>query len=190
MAKYQIAFNLGQKAVTIQTFGDAIPANYNLIGTFDHDDADDLLGNNPNIPGDGVLAENHVLWHHVRGALYKTSSVTGLPVTDHLVFPNNITDMADITLSIDTDYVALTGIAITPTEASTLTVAAPTVQLAITKTPTNASNGVVTWTTSNAAVATVSATGLVTRVANGSATITATSQDGSKTATKAITCTD
>ncbi len=45
----------------------------------------------------------------------------------------------------------------------------------------------VTWTTSNAAVATVSATGLVTGVAPGTATITATSEGVSGTATVTVT---
>ena len=45
--------------------------------------------------------------------------------------------------------------------------------------PANATNRNVTWTTSNATVATVSATGVVTAVGWGNATITATTQDGS-----------
>lgn len=44
-----------------------------------------------------------------------------------------------------------------------------------------------TWSTSNAAVATVSITGLVTAVATGTATITFTSTDGGYTATCVIT---
>lgn len=189
MAEYQIAFNNTTKVVTVQTNGDALPAGSNKIGTFKHDELTDPLGNNPAIPGEGVLAENHVIWHHVRDALYHTRASDGVAVPGTLLFPENITDMEGITLNIDTDYVALTGIAIAPSGTSTLTVASPTVQLSITKTPANASNGNVTYTTSNTGIATVSSTGLVTRVANGSCTITATSQDGAKTATKAITCT-
>ena len=52
--------------------------------------------------------------------------------------------------------------------------------------PTNATNKTVTWTTSNAAVATVSA-GYVTAVAAGSATITVTTTDGNFTATCEVT---
>ena len=55
-----------------------------------------------------------------------------------------------------------------------------------TLTPTNASNQVVTWSSSNPAAATVDPSGLVTAVAVGNATITATTQDGGKTATSAI----
>lgn len=189
MAEYQIAFNNTTRVATIQAKGDALPNGSKNIGTFKHDELIDPLGNNPSVPGDGVLGENHVFWHHLREALYHTRASDGVAVPGELLFPDNITDMAGIELIVDTDYIALTGIAIGPAGTSTLTVAAPTVQLTITKTPTNASNGTVTYTSSNLAVATVSSTGLVTRVANGSAVITATSQDGAKTATKNITCT-
>lgn len=60
--------------------------------------------------------------------------------------------------------------------------------LVATVTPENATNKSVTWTTSDAAVATVSG-GVVTAVAEGSAVITATTVDGGKTATCAVTVT-
>ncbi|MBR6248904.1 MAG: Ig-like domain-containing protein [Muribaculaceae bacterium] len=53
-----------------------------------------------------------------------------------------------------------------------------TLQLTYSVTPSNASNKTVTWTSSNAAIATVDNTGLVTAKAFGSATITATTTDG------------
>ncbi|MDD3938233.1 MAG: endonuclease [Bacilli bacterium] len=54
--------------------------------------------------------------------------------------------------------------------------------------PANATNKNLTWNSSNESVATVSSDGLVTAVANGSATITAAATDGSgKTATCVIT---
>jgi len=52
--------------------------------------------------------------------------------------------------------------------------------------PSNATNKTVSWSSGNALVATVDATGLVTGVAAGSATITVTTQDGGKIATSAI----
>lgn len=84
--------------------------------------------------------------------------------------------------------VAVTGVTVAPATSSGA--AASTVQLTATIAPTGAQNKKVTWSTSNAAVATVSSDGLVTRVATGTATITATSQDdATKTGTSAITVT-
>lgn len=63
-----------------------------------------------------------------------------------------------------------------------------TQQLAATVSPDNALDKTVTWSTSNGSVATVSSTGLVTAVAAGTCTITATANDGSgKTGTCSIT---
>ncbi len=65
-----------------------------------------------------------------------------------------------------------------------------TQQLTATVSPDNALDQTVTWSTSNSSVATVSSTGLVTAVAAGTCTITATAHDGSgKTGTCAITVT-
>ncbi|WP_164849937.1 Ig-like domain-containing protein [Mucilaginibacter limnophilus] len=62
-----------------------------------------------------------------------------------------------------------------------------TQQMTIAITPNNATNKAVSYTTGNAAVATVSASGLVTAVGNGTTTITVTTADGAKTATTTIT---
>lgn len=56
--------------------------------------------------------------------------------------------------------------------------------------PTNATNKKVTWTSSDEAVATVDASGKVTGVANGTATITVTTEDGGHTATCAVEVAD
>ncbi|UPZ16944.1 Ig-like domain-containing protein [Flavobacterium humidisoli] len=81
--------------------------------------------------------------------------------------------------------VAVTGVSVSPT---TVTVGLGTTQqLNATIAPANATNQNVTWTSSNTAVATVNASGLVTAVAAGTATITVKTVDGNKTATSAIT---
>ena len=54
--------------------------------------------------------------------------------------------------------------------------------------PTNATNKNVTWTSSNTPIATVNGTGLVTAVAQGTATITVTTVEGGYTATCEVTC--
>ena len=58
-----------------------------------------------------------------------------------------------------------------------------TAQLTASINPTNATNQSVTWTSSNTSVLTVSATGLVTAKAVGTASVTVRSVDGGKTAT-------
>lgn len=56
--------------------------------------------------------------------------------------------------------------------------------------PADATNKAVTWTSSDPEVATVSASGEVTAVAEGTATITCTTVDGKKTATGEVTITE
>ena len=83
-------------------------------------------------------------------------------------------------------YYPVTGITVTPDKA-TLTKAGETLQLTANVSPSYATNKNVTWTSDNEAVVTVDSTGKVTAVGNGTATITATTQSGSKTATIVIT---
>lgn len=68
-----------------------------------------------------------------------------------------------------------------------LTKAGETLQLTATVKPSYADNKTITWTSSDEKVATVDKDGKVTAVANGTATITATSADGKHSATATIT---
>lgn len=68
-----------------------------------------------------------------------------------------------------------------------LTKVGETLQLTATVKPSYADNKTITWTSSDEKVATVDKDGKVTAVANGTATITATSADGKHSATAAIT---
>jgi hypothetical protein len=81
--------------------------------------------------------------------------------------------------------VAVTGVSITPTSANIDQ--GSTLALTPTLAPSNATNKAVTWKSSNTAIATVNANGVVTGVAPGTATITVTTADGSKTATTSVT---
>jgi glucosylceramidase len=83
--------------------------------------------------------------------------------------------------------IPVASVAINPTSVSVG--AGGTTQLNATVAPSNASNKNVTWTSSNNSVATVNASGLVTGVASGTATITVKTVDGLKTATSTITVT-
>jgi len=80
-----------------------------------------------------------------------------------------------------------TGVSINPTSASIIVGA--TQQLTASVLPANATNQAVSWSSSNSSIASVNSTGLVTANAPGSATITVTTQDGSRTATCTFTCT-
>ncbi len=86
-----------------------------------------------------------------------------------------------------TEVVRVTGVTVSPTTA-TLAVGA-TQQLTATVAPANATNPLVGWASSAEGIATVSSQGLVTAIAQGSATITANTADGSFKATSAITVT-
>jgi uncharacterized protein YjdB len=80
-----------------------------------------------------------------------------------------------------TTNVPVTGINVSPISATIN--ANETRQLTATVVPYNVTNPGINWNSSNSSVATVNESGLVTGVAAGSATITATTQDGEKIAT-------
>lgn len=80
--------------------------------------------------------------------------------------------------------IPVTGVSLSPSSATISP--AGTQQLTATVAPSNASNKVVTWSSSNTAVATVNTTGLVTGVSAGTAVITVTTQDGGFTAVSQI----
>lgn len=84
--------------------------------------------------------------------------------------------------------IAVTGVTLNKTSIRLLKDATET--LTATVSPANATNKTVTWTSSNEDVATVTSEGVVTAKAVGTATITVTTEDGSKTATCTVKVTD
>ncbi|GAB1857219.1 hypothetical protein MHTCC0001_20550 [Flavobacteriaceae bacterium MHTCC 0001] len=91
-----------------------------------------------------------------------------------------------ITTSSGGNNIPVTGVSVSPT-APTLTSVGATIDLTATVSPSNATNNEVSWSSSNTSVATVSASGLVTAVANGSTNITVTTNDGGFQATSVVT---
>ncbi len=89
------------------------------------------------------------------------------------------------TSAITVAAIPVSSAAVSPASASLY--AGNTQQLSVTISPANATNKNVTWSSSNSAAATVNSSGLVTAVSAGTVTITATTQDGNKTASAAIT---
>ncbi|ERN50728.1 Ig-like domain-containing protein [Lacticaseibacillus paracasei] len=81
----------------------------------------------------------------------------------------------------------MSGVSLTPAAASVKVGA--TTALTATVSPEDATDKSVSYASSSTSVATVSPSGIVTGVSAGSATITATTHDGSKTASTAVTVT-
>jgi hypothetical protein len=84
--------------------------------------------------------------------------------------------------------VAVTAVLVNPTN-TTISVGA-TSNLTATISPSNATNNTISWSSSNTSVATVNSAGIITGVASGSAIVTATTQDGNKTATCSVSVTN
>jgi uncharacterized protein YjdB len=114
------------------------------------------------------FGQNHVVWHHVRDYLYSLHQL----------------DMQEVVI---TNYVTAASVDVQPTTQSI--VHGNKATLTATVSPANASEKGVTWASSDATKATVDANGVVTGVAAGTATITATTKDGVHTDTCAVTVT-
>lgn len=114
----------------------------------------------------------------VRG---KAGGVATITVTTH---NGSFTASCSVTVTAPTN--AVTGVAL-DVERLDLVVGGFTAKLSATVAPANADNPSVTWTSSDAAVATVSSAGLVTAVGSGTATITVTTVEGGLTDSSAVT---
>ncbi|MDA5481855.1 Ig-like domain-containing protein [Yersinia intermedia] len=94
---------------------------------------------------------------------------------------------ADSVTFVDGSAIPVASVTVAP--ATSTGAVATTVQLTATVLPADATDKTGVWTSSDATKATVNSTGLVTRVAVGTATITFTTNDGAKTASSNITIT-
>lgn len=164
-----------------------------LKGTFNipqevnqtEDDGTDTT--NTEIEYTGVYTEHQFTKGVYNGSSWSPGSAKGIVVDTRY----NLADVSDFFTqtqtpdTIEVSNVAVTGVGVAP---STITLeVGETANLVATVTPANASNRTVTWSSSAEGVATVSSAGLVTAVAEGSATITATTASGSYTDTCAVT---
>ncbi|MCW8110169.1 Ig-like domain-containing protein [Yersinia intermedia] len=94
---------------------------------------------------------------------------------------------ADSVTFVDGSAIPVASVTVAP--ATSTGAVATTVQLTATVLPADATDKTGVWTSYDATKATVNSTGLVTRVAVGTATITFTTNDGAKTASSNITIT-
>jgi hypothetical protein len=114
----------------------------------------------------------------VKGVSSGTATIT--------LTPNDINGSADtFTAKIGTSSIAVTGVTVSPNSVSVDE--GSTSQLSVSFEPINATDQTGTWSSDTPAVATVSSSGLVTGVSDGSAIITFTSNDGSFTDTCNVT---
>lgn len=157
--RYQLAYRASDKNLLVQAYGASIPGGYTNIGNFYHD-------------GGGVdpvdqVSTNHVLYHDIQDVMYRRGELS----------------MQDVKIN----FTRLTGIVASAADVAMNLTTDTTEQITVAYTPTDASNTDVTYASSDPAKVTVSATGLITAVALGTATITVTSKDGGFKSTIAVT---
>lgn len=152
MSKYQVAWNAATHVALVQDADDTIPVGTVNIGEYEHTSVLDEL----------EFDVNHVLWHHVRDLLYKIGKL----------------DMQKVSIEVDSS-IDVTGVNLLPANFGVKMGA--TTQLTVEFIPARALNKKVTFSSSNPNVLTVSSTGLVTPVANGIASVTVTTEEGSFT---------
>ena len=116
-----------------------------------------------------VDGDSYLPYHYVRDMMYKLGNL----------------DMSKIIIDTVDEIANVTGISISPSTAALAPLG--TQQLTVTFTPTTPDNTAMTYVSSDEEIATVDAEGLITAVADGEATITGTSTDGSFTDTCVVT---
>jgi uncharacterized protein YjdB len=111
--------------------------------------------------------------------------VTGIAAGTATITVTTVDGGKTATCLVTVTNVPVSGVTVSPTSENIGT--GGTTQLTAAVSPTNALNKTVSWSSGDPTIATVSTSGLVTGMATGSAIITATTQDGGKTATCSIT---
>jgi endoglucanase len=114
-----------------------------------------------------------------------TGVVTGVAAGNAIITVTTVSGGLTATSAITVTTIPVTGVTVAPTILSVNI--GSTSPLTATVLPANATNKSVTWSSSNTTVATVSSSGVVTGVSEGSAIITVTTVSGGFTATCAVT---
>ena len=159
MSRYTVQYRASDKNAMIQPYGADSIAGYTNIGSYYHDGG--------GVDDIGTKPDGHRTYHHVQDLLYKIGEQNMQSVK---IFYPRVTDIVS-----------------TPETVSKA--AGQTQQITNVISPANAVNTAVNYSTSNAAKATVSPTGLITFVAQGTAVITISTVDGNFVDTIAVTVT-
>lgn len=163
------------------------------------------------VPATGITLNHSTLSLAVGGSVALTAALTPENATDAVVWSSNNTGIAEVSNNGTVTAKALGTATITATVGSytatcEVTVAVPVTGVSLDKAtmsltagstgtltaiinPADTTNKNLTWTSDNGAVATVSQTGVVTAVAEGTAKITVKTADGEKTAVCTVTVT-
>ncbi len=148
----------------------------NSTGTFNYERTGLDIAN-------GVTGGGEILFELHSGRTWSSVGYNGCQTYNNYINNNTWT----VTVHYSMTGIPVAGISVNP--ATMNMVLNTTCQLTATVLPVNATNKQVTWTSSNTAIATVDAFGLVTATGGGNATITATTVDGGFSATCGLTVT-
>jgi hypothetical protein len=167
MATFKLGYTAATKTAYVTKSPDALPGGTTDLGTFDHVDAD-----------------FDTLFHHVRDILNKRSAAN--PAVAALA-PFNIQNMQEIKIvkhgpGFTTEY--LTAAAINVADGATANIVIKYQPANVNATATD-----FTYVSADATKATVSAAGVVTGVAAGTTTVTATAKNGAYSIVIAVTVT-
>ena len=149
---YDVYADSVYKTISVVPTGTEAPANMTIIGNYTHPDTLNANELGPDI--------NHVMFHRIRDLVYNKIGM------DIVATEITFTDTGVVIINV-------TSVAVTPTPSSVFV--GKTVNLKATVAPTNATDQTITWKSSDTTIATVDSSGVVTGVAAGSATISATS---------------
>jgi uncharacterized protein YjdB len=131
----------------------------------------------------------NLTWSSSNSAVATVSStglVTGKSINSATITVTTVDRGKTATCAVSVSAAVVHVVSVSLDQSSLDMIPTQTAQLVATVLPANATDNSVTWSSSNSGVASVSASGLVTAEAAGSATITVTTMDGGKTATCAV----